>query len=200
MPPFAPSSLLYSLTNVHSGNAVRCLATHSPPGCDGLMMTTAAALQASLPFVCSAIEVINAIIGYAGRAYVCTSYRHTGTVVITEEASWDVKMLRVDWPERGVDGLFVAGGRSCWAILLCFQWLITHILYILYLCSISHQTCKHSDIQWRQNNVLELKIWSMAPKCIRCVKHSFSAGCFNFVPNKAHLFVRQTKFPIRASQ
>lgn len=121
MPPFAPSSLL---TNVHSGNAVRCLATHSPPGCDGLMMTTAAALQAPLPFVCSAIEVINAIIRYAGRAHVCTSYRRTGTVVITEEASWDVKMLRVDWPEQGVDGLFVAGGRSCWAILLCFQWLI----------------------------------------------------------------------------
>lgn len=37
------------------------------------LMMTAAALQASLPSACSAIEVINAIIKYAGRVRVCTS-------------------------------------------------------------------------------------------------------------------------------
>lgn len=98
MPPFTPDSLLYASTNVHSRSAFRCLATHSPPGCDVLMMT-GAALQASLPFVSSAscaIEVINAIIRYAGRVCVCTSYRHTRLIVIIEEASRDVKMLSVD--------------------------------------------------------------------------------------------------------
>lgn len=81
MPPFTPDSLLYASTNVHSWSAFRCLATHSPPGCDVLMMT-GAALQASLPFVSSAscaIEVINAIIRYARacvRVHLLSSHTH----------------------------------------------------------------------------------------------------------------------------
>lgn len=61
---------------VHKRSELRHISSsHTLTTCDVLMMT-AAALQASLPFVCSAscaIEVINAIIRYAGRVYVCTS-------------------------------------------------------------------------------------------------------------------------------
>ncbi len=67
--------LNYPSVAISNHIAIRCLASHSPPGCDVLMVTTAA-LQAWLPFVCSAscaIEVINAIIRYSGRVYVCTS-------------------------------------------------------------------------------------------------------------------------------
>lgn len=82
MPPLNLNSLTYVSTNVHSWGTFSYLASHSTPGClppflaHNVLMVTTAALQAWPPFVCSAfcaMEVINAIIRYAGRVCECTS-------------------------------------------------------------------------------------------------------------------------------
>lgn len=88
------------------------------------------ALQARLPFVSyssRAIEVINAIIRYAG----CVPLLLPPVIVIREEASRDTKcstfIMEIDWTEQGLaDAPFVAG-----FLLICIS--VSVFFYFFYL-------------------------------------------------------------------